>query len=288
MGQLLSDSLSPIIQNAAFAASNINAVYVAFPIAPERHLELIKNLAWAGINGFNLTMPYKQTIIPLLNELTPEAKQVQAVNTVLCQHKENQLHLKGHNTDGMGLLNALQEAWGWQSRNKKVLLLGAGGAARSIAFSILKDGCSHLWIANRTLVKAARLIADLQAHFNNHLAPAWHSATPPSLQAILLNAPIPLSPDLLIQATNVGSDAQQAPLSLHELNVKEAVVDIIYTPLETPLLKQAKKLGLKNLNGLGMLLHQGAHAFHFWTKQKAPLLAMRQSMQAALKNRTSS
>ncbi len=277
VGMPLSHSLSPLMQNAAFVAANINAVYVPFRIVPERLLEAMKSLGWAGLSGFNLTAPYKQLILPLLDEMTPEAKTVQSVNTVLCGHKENRIHMRGHNTDGLGFLDSLKEAQGWQSKNKRVLLLGAGGAARSIAFSMIKDGCSQLWVANRTVKKATLLVADMQQYFGHHATNNLTSRVP-YIQAISLRDTDQLTADLLINTTSVGTNNQSSPVSLEKLNIQEMVVDIIYSPLETPLLKQAKKIGLKHLNGLGMLLHQGAHTFHFWTNKTAPLEVMRKSL----------
>ena len=270
MGSSVSHSLSPAIQNAAFAAAKFNGVYVTFTTEAYQLAAAVRGLAAAGISGFNLTAPHKTAVLPLVDELSPQAQAIAAVNTIHCQTVNGRMHLLGHNTDGLGLLDSLVESLDFHPQGKRILLLGAGGSARSIAFILLAKGCRQLWIANRTPAHAAALVRSLQAHFTEQKD---HIAALPLLQIS------GLSTDLLLNTTSLGT---HSPVNLADLEVTEAVADILYSPWQTPLLKQAQQQGLKFTNGIGMLLHQGAHAFHFWTQQPAPLQAMRQALNTAL------
>lgn len=270
LGHPVAGSLSPAMHNAAFQALGINAAYVPFPVPPERLAEAVAGLSAAGVGGFNLTVPHKLAILPLLDEITPTAQAIGAVNTVRCEAGR----LSGTNTDGAGLLASLAEELDWQPGGKTVLLLGAGGAARGIAFALLAAGAATLLIANRTPARAGELAAHCKAAFPkaNLDTPAWTELAG-------------LGPHLLINATTVGMGDGASPADLEPLGVSEGVVDIVYSPLETPLLRNAAQRGLPTLNGLGMLLHQGALAFGFWTGQEAPLDVMREALLAGLKAR---
>ena len=270
LGHPVSSSLSPAMQNAAFRALGINAVYLPFPVLPEALPGAVRGLAAAGVGGFNLTVPHKLAILPLLDEITPEARAIGAVNTVRCEDGR----MAGTNTDGEGFLRSLAHDLDWQPEAKRVLLLGAGGAARGIAFSLLGRGVAALHIANRTPANAEALAADCRALF-------------PKLDVTAsgLEQTKDAAPDLLVNATTVGMGDGAAPVSLEGVGVREAVLDIVYAPPETPLLAQARVLGLKAANGIGMLLHQGWLAFNFWTGSEAPLDVMRAALEEALKGR---
>lgn len=267
MGHPVSQSLSPAMHNAAFRALGLNAAYVAFPVAPEHLSEAVLGLAAAGVEGFNLTVPHKTAILPLLHEVRPEARAIGAVNTV--RHEGSRL--VGTNTDGAGFLHALADDLAFEVRGRRVLVVGAGGAARGIAFALLEAGAGALVIANRTRGRAEALAADCRTRF-----PAA------SVEAAGLDEVAGAAPDLLVQTTSVGMGDGQSPLELAPVGVREAVADIIYHPPETPLLTQARALGLRGANGIGMLLHQGALAFRFWTGQEPPVPVMREALLAAL------
>lgn len=273
LGHPVTGSLSPAMQNAAFQALGINAVYLAFPVLPDDLPGAAAGLAAANVAGFNLTVPHKLAILPLLREITPEAKAIGAVNTVRC----GEGGMAGANTDGEGFLLSLQHDLAWKPQHKQVLLLGAGGAARGIAISLLGAGLATLHIANRTVERAQALAADCRA-----LYPAAQ-VTASGLEGLGDSAP-----HLLINSTSAGmgdtgmGEAGGPPLELAPLGVREAVIDIVYYPTQTPLLAQARALGLAHTNGIGMLLHQGALAFRFWTGQDAPLEVMRAALEAGL------
>ena len=271
LGHPVSASLSPAMQNAAFQALGINAVYLAFPVLPDDLPGAAAGLAAANIAGFNLTVPHKQAILPLLREITTEAKAIGAVNTVRCDENG----MAGTNTDGEGFLLSLQTDLAWTPQHKQVLLLGAGGAARGIAIGLLGAGLAALHIANRAVDRAEALAADCRA-----LYPAA-GVTASGLEGLEDSAP-----HLLVNATSVGmGEAGGSPLELAPLGVREAVIDIVYYPAETPLLAQARARGLAHTNGLGMLLHQGALAFRFWTGQQPPLEVMRAALEAGMTGR---
>lgn len=267
LGHPVAQSLSPAMHNAAFRATGLNAAYLPFPVAPHLLNEAVKGLVAVGVGGFNLTVPHKTAILPLLDEILPEARAVGAVNTV----RNDNGRLIGANTDGVGLLASLEKDLAFTPHGKTVLMLGAGGAARGIAFALLTSGVGRLVIANRTMEKAEALAADCQTHFPQQ------QVDPAALDNLA-----GLAPHLLVQTTTVGMGDGKSPLDLEPLGVSDAVVDIIYHPLETPLLAQAKKLGLATCNGIGMLLYQGTAAWRFWTDREPPVEVMRKALLEAM------
>ena len=282
LGHPVQASLSPAFQNAGFRALGLNALYVAFPVLPGELDVAVRGLAAAGIAGFNLTVPHKTAMVPLLDRILPEAQAIGAVNTVRCDPPEapsaprgggpaGGALLVGTNTDGIGFLRSLESDLHLQPRGKRILLLGAGGAARGIAHAVLSGQAAALWIANRTLARAEALARELKAHY-----------AAARIEALPLDGAAGIGPEILVNATSVGMGGDRSPVSLSEVRVQLAVVDIVYRPAETPLLAQARGLGLPHTNGVGMLLYQGAAAFEFWTGQAAPLRTMREALLGAL------
>jgi shikimate dehydrogenase len=258
------------MHNAAFQALGINAVYAAFPAPPERLTEAVRGLAAAGIGGFNLTVPHKTAILPLLDRIEPEAAAIGAVNTVRCQEGR----LSGTNTDGGGFLLSLRHDLDWNPAGKRVLMLGAGGAARGIAHALLEAGTGELLIANRTPERARELAAHCLARFPKA-----------RVTALGIGEAAGQAPHLLVNTTTVGMGDGRSPVELAAVGVREAVVDIVTHPPETPLLRQAKALGLPCANGVGMLLHQGVLAFQYWTGRTPPADVMRAALEAAISAR---
>ena len=278
LGHPVRSSLSPAMHNAAFRALGINAAYVPFPVSPEHFPEVVRALLLAGVSGFNLTVPHKIAILPLLADITPEARAIGAVNTVRCENGS----MAATNTDAEGFRLSLERDLAWQPAGKRVLLLGAGGAARAIAFSLLQAGLGELGIANRTPARAEALAADCRLAQAGAKVPAQPGT---KVGALELGATAGWAPDLLVNATSVGMGDGKKPVELAGLKVREAVLDIVYTPAETPLLAEAARLGIARTNGLGMLLYQGALAFRFWTGQEAPLEVMRAALEGGLEAR---
>jgi len=271
IGYPVKHSVSPQIHNAAFKTVGINAVYLTFEVKKEFLKKALDGVKALGIKGLNVTIPHKVNVIKYLNKLTYEAKLIGAVNTILNEGGK----LIGFNTDYTGVLKTF-ETYKIDLTNKKIVLLGAGGAAKAIAFAIAEKA-SSLIILNRTKRKAVNLVKELNKKLKvNALG---NSLTFKALKNSLKDA------DILINATSVGMEPNvNQTLVAKELLQKDMIVfDIIYNPLETKLLKEAREIGAKCINGVEMLIQQAAEAFKIWFKIEPPINEMRK---AALKSLT--
>jgi len=263
IGNPVKHSFSPRMHSLAFQKLCINAVYVPFLIQEDHLPGLMNAFSIIGIQGFNITLPFKEKIVPYLDSLSEEAELLQSVNTVIKTHGG----WKGYSTDGSGFMRSLAAAKIALSQ-KKVLLAGAGGAARAIAVSLAKAGVAEISIVNRTQQKAEKL-ADLIYR----VSPALAVRTAISRDS---------SPDIVINTTSVGMNDDKCPLADEILQDCKWIIDIIYNPPVTPLLKKAIGRSISHMNGLDMLLYQGVEAFEIWTGQKAPVDIMRQSLIASV------
>ncbi len=267
-GDPVEHSLSPAMHNAAFESLGLNMAYVPFHVG-STPLRVLKNAA-AGIRalnifGVNVTIPHKQKVIKYLDVVDPIAKAIGAVNTIV--NRDGTLY--GYNTDGAGYLLSLREDLAFAPQDKNIILLGAGGAARGIFFSLLHGKPKSIVIANRTLKKAVRLAAE----FKEHAGGAEVRTT--GLKKNLIK-PYAADADLIINTTSLGLLGHGKPdLPLEDLPARAIVSDIVYRPLETDLIKDARKIGLRTHTGLGMLVHQGALSFELWTGLSAPVGVMR-------------
>ena len=271
IGDPIEQTLSPAMHNAAFRALGLNCAYLTLRV-PERFLtDAIGGIRALGIAGFNVTIPHKIDIVGLLDELDKSASLVGAVNTV----KNDRGKLIGFNTDGDGALRALKRKIG-PIKGKKVVLLGAGGAARAIAFSLAKAG-AKLTIANRTVPNARALASTIEQKFGINVEMV--SLARAELTEALKNA------DVLINATSVGMypNADQTLVSASMMHRGLIVNDIVYKPLQTRLLREARRAGGRTIDGLGMLVHQGALAFEIWTGKRAPIKVMEAAAKRQLK-----
>ncbi|MCH4825683.1 shikimate dehydrogenase [Planococcus halocryophilus] len=244
IGDPISHSLSPFMHETWFAEHGIDAAYLPIHVEPSQLEKSFAAMKTLGISGFNITLPHKQSIVPLLGKLEENAMQMNAVNTVNLVGAE----YTGSNTDGDGFVRSLLV----HSVDKaaKVLLIGAGGAARGIAFALKRAGFTDVTITNRTYRRAEELAADTNA------------------SAITLIESEERLADfaILIQTTSVGLATGEAlPISLERVKAGTMVADIIYNPLETPFLKKAEEKNCITVNGVGMFVYQGAIAFEKWT-----------------------
>ena len=273
MGWPISHSFSPPMHNQAFAALGLNWAYIPLAVKPAFLSQTPQSLMSFDFVGCNITIPHKQGIMPHLDEIDPVAKAIGAVNTIAI--KEGRSY--GYNTDGYGFLASLLEAR-FDPKDKACLVLGAGGSARAIGYTLAQAGAKEIAIYNRTLDRAQALVADLQSYFGN----VPFSAHP--LQKTAL-AEIDGRFDLLVNTTSLGMTPKtEACPWPDELALPEVFVcDLIYNPAQTQLLARAERAGLQGINGLGMLVHQGAKAFEIWTGEKAPTEVMRQALLEALK-----
>jgi shikimate dehydrogenase len=275
IGHPVAHSRSPSMQQAALDAVGLRARYELWDTDLGDLERRIARLRSSGMLGANVTIPYKLAVAPLLDELAPSVTAVAgAVNTIVRAEAPHEIRLIGHNTDAAGFAAMLREA-GVQLAGRRVVLLGAGGAARSVAGLAMAEGAGAVTIAARRVHAAAQLVADLCAGQGQLAedAKAVALADSAALRAALRQA------DLLINATSVGTGDAAAcpfdPTSVRYLPPAAVVCDLVYAPPETALLRAARAAGLVTINGLPMLLHQGAAAFELWTGRPAPLAIMR-------------
>ena len=264
IGAPIEHSLSPWMHRAGYAAVGVDADYQRFHVEPSHLAEAVEGLCALGFSGWNVTLPHKEHIIPFLDALTPEARRAGAVNTVKI-HEGRRI---GHNTDGNGFVRSVEaDLNGF--KGKKAVLLGAGGASKGIALALAEQGM-HLHILNRTLEKAKVLVEGIQREGGTATSGVF---TPGEW---LENV------DLLVQTTSAGLHGEPFPFSVEGISDQALVVDIIFNPKETAFLQEARLQGCRTLNGLGMLLYQGALAWEFWLGGQAPVEAMRQALEKQL------
>ena len=273
LGYPLGHSVSPAMHNAAFQTLGLDGRYDALPTPPEQLAERVAVLAAAGYRGVNVTIPHKQTVMPLLDDLSDAARAIGAVNTVVIDQglpvlgrtgSPSDLH--GDNTDWLGFLHPL-DTCGLDLAGKSALLLGAGGSARAVVYALVQRGLAHLSIWARTPHRAAEL-----AHHAQTLSPSL--TIHPFTHSLF---PIPRSPALIINTTPLGMwpqvDASPWPAGL-SFPAGALVYDLVYRPERTQFLRQAEAAGCATQGGLEMLVIQGAAAFELWTGQKPPLEVM--------------
>lgn len=269
MGYPIGHSLSPLMHTLAFRHHGLDAVYLPFAVAPDDLGRAVAGAVSLSVAGFNLTIPHKEAIMACLDEVTDEARAIGAVNTVHVQDGRT----TGHNTDGAGFLQPLQNL-GAPLNQISVCVLGAGGAARALAAALLNAGCPRLVIANRTHARSERLAADLQKRF----AAAEIRAVPMPEAANAARQSL-----LLVNATSLGMHKDDEPLLPSRCFRSEQIVyDIVYRPLNTPFLQDARAAGATTVGGLDMLLGQGAAAFTIWTGLAFPLEVVRPALEARL------
>jgi len=268
------------MHNAAFKALSVDATYELFPLKEEELEGFFQDLKEEGspIFGLNVTVPYKEKVIKYLDSLNPYAQKVSAVNTIVIDEDRK---LKGYNTDGPGFLAHLTEL-GFPTKDKRVAILGAGGAARAVlsALCMIPDRPAQIKIYDIEHEKAGHLVADLKKNMNCDIAQAVISIDDLNVELA----------DLLINTTPVGMKATDIPLIDDEmLHPNLYVYDLIYNPAETTLLKMAKAKGAKISNGLGMLFYQGVLALQHWAGIELPAAVktkMKKALNDGLRQRT--
>ena len=271
LGWPVAHSRSPAMHEAAFTALGMDAVYARFPVPPDQLAEAVRGLAARGVEGANVTVPHKQRVMGLLDEVEASARAIGAVNT-LVRDAERWI---GANTDAPGFVRSVVEA-GFEPAGRTVVVVGAGGAARAVVMGLAEAGASSVTVAARRLEQAEALIADLRV-----------AAGEAELGAVSLGElPSPLArADLLVQATSAtlyGGEAAETfarSLPLQALPEHAVVTDLVYTPRTTTVMAAAEARGLRTIDGLGMLLYQGVLSFERWTGSSAPVAAMRAALE---------
>ena len=265
IGYPIGHSMSPVFQQAALDHLGLDASYQAWEVKPADVAQFLQGLRIPDVLGINVTAPHKEAVIPHLDQVDEWATAAGAVNTIV---NRNGI-LTGHNTDGLGFLRALRDAGSFEPQGRRVLILGAGGAARGVVLGLIREGAEQITIANRTQARAHRLSEMAR---NNGL----------NAQAISLD-PGPLvdaaaSAELIVNCTTIGMshgpDELRSLLSWQQIPPTATVNDLVYNPLETPLLKEAVRAGASTLGGIHMLVYQGAASLELWTGREAPVAVM--------------
>ncbi len=269
LGYPVKQSLSALMHNTAFAYLNLDYIYIPFDIEQEDLQTTVAGLKTLNFTGFNLTMPHKQEIMQYLDEISEEAKLIGAVNTVV---KENS-RLIGYNTDGKGYIASLKEEK-IPVKNQKVVMVGAGGAAKSIAIQLAMEGVEKILLLNRT-IEPAEEIANTITQNTRGCGVKVQEFNQNNLQKALKEA------NILINCTPLGMYSMEDRSIIEDESIlrKDLVIsDLVYNPAETKLLRQGKNRGCKTINGLGMLIWQGAFAFKLWTGKDMPVDVVREKM----------
>ncbi len=269
-------SLSPVLQQAAIDSLGLDLVYEAWPTPPDGLETRVSTLRGAAVLGANVTIPHKETIVPLLDELDPLTKAVGAVNTVINDGGV----LRGHNTDVGGFLRALRDDGGLDPIGKRALVAGAGGAARAVIVALMREGAASVTAINRTFSRASRLVDSLRDQTGSCDLSAL-----PDIHASWAASSIGC--DVLVNCTPAGSDSSSDVgtgfgIPLEILHSGMLVYDLVYLPAETGLMAAARQRGARVLGGLPMLIYQGAESFKLWTGCDAPIDVMMTAAKGAL------
>lgn len=266
IGHPVEHSLSPIMHNEALRDKNLNYVYLAFDVpSPENLKHVVNGAKSLGMGGFNITIPYKLDIIKYLDRIDNESELIGAVNTVKIENNT----ATGYNTDGLGARMSLEEELG-KVENKNILIIGAGGASRAVAFELAKN--NDITIINRTVEKARILSEEISKKLNKLINYGNLNIDIKEFDIIIHTTPIGMYPNVDVQPI----------INTDDINESMVVMDLIYNPEETVLLKEAKKQGAKTINGLGMLVYQGAIAFEIWTGVKPDVEVMKRALREVL------
>ncbi|TJY43489.1 shikimate dehydrogenase [Cohnella pontilimi] len=266
IGDPVRHSKSPTMLNRAFRESGVNGIYAAFHVKPEQLQEAIAGIRALGFRGLNVTIPHKVDVMACLDEIDEAARSIGAVNTIV--HDNGRLI--GRNTDGIGYVRSLKEEAEPDLAGKKIVVLGAGGAARGIVWALNREEPSAIWLANRTWDKAKELAGSFDGGPASRVsALPWEQVRDACAEA-----------DIVVNTTSVGMSPHIADTPIDPSWLKPGAVasDLIYNPLTTAFLRQAQERGCRIHGGLGMFVYQGAYAFEYWTGLPAPVAAMREEV----------
>ena len=266
-GHPIAENPTGVMQEAAFRALNLAWRYLTIEVYPQDLAAALSGLRAMNFRGINLTIPHKVEVLKYLDEVAPDAALIGAVNTVRRVGDK----LIGENTDGKGFLRALQDV-PIDPRGKQVIVLGAGGAARAIGVELALAGAAHITVVNRSFERGRELVDALNAR----------TKTPARFAEWTSTYAIPSDADIVVNATSIGlfPDVESKPeLAYDTITANMIVCDVIPNPPHTRFLQAAEARGAKTLNGLGMLVYQGAIAFKMWTGQDAPIEVMYHALQ---------
>lgn len=278
IGHPVGHSVSPAFQQAALDHYAMDVRYEAMDVDATSLSQAVSRLRDPDVMGANVTVPHKQAVIALIDELDEEARLIGAVNTI--ENRDGAL--VGHNTDAQGFLKALKEESGFDPEGKVALVLGAGGAARAVVVALAGAGAKSLVVANRTLERAEVLVEAVRPMVPSAEAVALHIPNSESL------APVAARSQLIVNCTTLGMRSGMGrgttPLKEGFIPSQALVFDLVYNPPETPLMRQAATAGARVLGGLPMLVYQGAASFELWTGKDAPIKVMFKAAEKALRD----
>ena len=267
-GDPVAHSLSPLMHNAAFVHCAIDAIYVPFHVTADALVAGVAALKALNIKGINVTIPHKETIIPLLDHVDPAARQIGAVNTVVNSNGR----LLGYNTDSSGFIRSAHQELGFSPPGKQVLLLGAGGACRAAVQALLSAGVQKITVANRTVQRAVDLINNVQIDETQQQVAAVSYQSAEFFQAVS-------HADLLVNTTAVGLHGEILNFfPLENIKGSALIFDMVYTKAGTALVQAARLRGLSSIDGLSLLAAQGEDAFRIWTGESLSAGFMRQQL----------
>jgi shikimate dehydrogenase len=265
-GHPVEHSLSPAMHNYAFEQLGLQYKYFAFDVEPHRIAQAIDAIRALNIVGVNVTIPFKEIVVPYLDKIDESASNIKAVNTIV----NNNGYLIGYNTDGEGYVTSLELEMDINVNEMDITVIGAGGAARGIIYSLLSKGCKSVTIINRNISKA-RIIADDFRNIGNISISCDEVSTIHNTDIIINTTPVGMFPNV-----------NDLPINASHISSKQIVSDIVYNPYETQLLKEARQKGAKIHSGLGMFVHQGSIAFKKWTGHNPPIDEMYQYIKKLL------
>lgn len=257
IGYPIGHSYSPLLHNSTLRRLGLNYVYLAFSVKPGELADAVVGIRSLNIRGVNVTIPYKEEVISLLDKIDPLAERVGAVNTIV----NDEGILKGYNTDVIGIKRMIEEEAGFMIEEKNVVIVGAGGAARAVGVAVCESGAAGITIINRTH-KKAKLLADFLEKTYSNLSIGYVELSVDQYYNVIKEA------DLLIDTTPIGMapEIKVSPvIEPQALHRDLLVIDLVYNPAETVLLKAARDVNASCLNGEGMLLYQGIESFKLWT-----------------------
>lgn len=303
IGYPVGHSVSPAMHQAAFDHHKLDLRYEAWETEPSQLGDVLERVRQPSTLGANVTVPHKEAVLPLMDELDDLALDIGAVNTIVNRGGR----LVGYNTDAGGFLQALRQEGGFDPECKRMVLLGAGGAARAVSFALARAGAKSLVITDLVADRAYRLASDLERSLDRGSGSGARScvdakemrgiaslerpgAPIPEIRVLFMDDPEFVEAlsgcDLVVNCTPIGmkhsASEGQSPLEAGLIPKRALVYDVVYNPIETRLLMDAKKAGARTLNGLAMLVYQGALAFELWTGREAPIAIMLEAAKGAL------
>jgi shikimate dehydrogenase len=274
IGDPVHHSLSPVLHNAAFRELGLDWVYVALPVQATDGSNIVAAMKTFGISGLSVTMPHKQAAMSGADSISDDVALLRASNTLT---RSDDGHVRAHTTDGDGCIDALR-AEGFDPLGKKCLVLGAGGAGRAVILALARAGATEIVVVNRDADRATSAVG---------------LVTDAGGVGSVGNLDDARRCDLVVNATSIGMAGtpggdESLPISAEYLHAGQHVLDLVYQPLDTALLKAARQIGAKPIDGLGMLLHQAGRQFSLWTNHPAPIACMRDALTAELQSRRKS